>query len=272
MADAFTPNFNLTLPEVGGSFDTWGTKLNADMSVVDKHLVPNGAIVMWSGTVANIPNDWALCDGTNGTPDLRGLFIVGAGGAYTPGDTGGVDSVTLATSQIPSHTHTATSGSAGGHTHTMGAAGGHDHGAATGSAGGHTHTTGSNGSHSHSGSTNTTGAHTHTEQYYPRSGSTSDDSRLSSSNSLSSLTSGPQTLSAGAHSHSLNINSNGAHTHSVSTVADHTHTISAVSDHTHTLNSVSSHNHSVTVENSGGGGSHENRPPYYALAFIMNIG
>lgn len=37
--------------------------------------VPGGVIVMWSGTTA--PTGWSLCDGTNGTPDLRGKFIVG---------------------------------------------------------------------------------------------------------------------------------------------------------------------------------------------------
>ena len=40
--------------------------------------LPIGAIVMWSGTVASIPSGWALCDGTNGTPDLRDRFVVGA--------------------------------------------------------------------------------------------------------------------------------------------------------------------------------------------------
>lgn len=39
--------------------------------------VPAGAIVLWSGTVAAIPNGWALCDGTQGTPDLRDRFVVG---------------------------------------------------------------------------------------------------------------------------------------------------------------------------------------------------
>lgn len=34
-----------------------------------------GIIVAWSGTVANIPTGWALCDGTKGTPDLRGRFL-----------------------------------------------------------------------------------------------------------------------------------------------------------------------------------------------------
>ena len=31
---------------------------------------------MWSGTIATIPAGWQLCDGTNGTPDLRDRFIV----------------------------------------------------------------------------------------------------------------------------------------------------------------------------------------------------
>lgn len=40
--------------------------------------VPSGAIVMWSGAIADIPAGWLLCDGNNGTPDLRDRFIVGA--------------------------------------------------------------------------------------------------------------------------------------------------------------------------------------------------
>lgn len=37
--------------------------------------IPKGVIVMWSGEVDEIPEGWALCDGENGTPDLRGKFI-----------------------------------------------------------------------------------------------------------------------------------------------------------------------------------------------------
>lgn len=39
---------------------------------------PVGGIIMWSGAIANIPSGWALCDGTNGTPDLRNRFVIGA--------------------------------------------------------------------------------------------------------------------------------------------------------------------------------------------------
>jgi len=42
--------------------------------------VPIGAIVLWSGTVISIPSNWALCDGTGGTPDLRNAFVIGASG------------------------------------------------------------------------------------------------------------------------------------------------------------------------------------------------
>jgi microcystin-dependent protein len=70
--------------------------------------VPVGSIIMWSGTeeaAALIPNNWRLCDGTNGTPDLRNRFIVGAGDQYDIGDTGGTESVTLTNDHIPEHSH-----------------------------------------------------------------------------------------------------------------------------------------------------------------------
>ncbi len=41
-------------------------------------------IVLWSGAVVDIPAGWALCDGNNGTPDLRDRFVIGAGGTWAP--------------------------------------------------------------------------------------------------------------------------------------------------------------------------------------------
>lgn len=58
-----------------------GTSVNSSVpapgSMLDSSL-PAGAIIIWSGSIASIPDGWQLCDGTNGTPDLRDKFIVGA--------------------------------------------------------------------------------------------------------------------------------------------------------------------------------------------------
>jgi hypothetical protein len=42
VADSFTNNLNMTKPEVGSSTDTWGTKLNADMDVLDGFFKDDG--------------------------------------------------------------------------------------------------------------------------------------------------------------------------------------------------------------------------------------
>lgn len=67
--------------------------------------IPIGGIIMWSGSIDSIPTDWALCDGSNNTPNLKDRFVVGAGNGYNPGDTGGENTVTLNINQIPSHDH-----------------------------------------------------------------------------------------------------------------------------------------------------------------------
>jgi hypothetical protein len=75
--------------------------------------LPTGIITLWSGSAASIPTGWLLCDGTNGTPDLRDRFVVGAGSTYAVGATGGSANATLV-----SHTHTATVTDPG-HTHIV---------------------------------------------------------------------------------------------------------------------------------------------------------
>ena len=51
--------------------------------------IPIGGIILWSGTIANIPANWHLCDGTNGTPNLQDNFVIGAGNSYAVNATGG---------------------------------------------------------------------------------------------------------------------------------------------------------------------------------------
>ena len=181
-----------TFPNITGAVTRTHAELNQP--------IPVGFIGLWSGAVNNIPTGWALCNGSNGTPDLRDRFVVGAGSTYAVGGTGGAASVTLTESQIPGHTHviTASTASAGAHTHTI-TDPGHAHSYVTDAAG--------------SSGTGGTGATV-----------------------LENATTGSNTTG-------ITVNSAGAHTHTVT----------------------------ATAASTGGSQSHENRPPYYALAYIMKV-
>lgn len=179
---------------------------------------------MWSGASNAIPSGWWLCDGNNGTPDLRNRFIVGAGSSYGVGNTGGSDTVTLSSNQMPSHNHgfSLTASSAGSHTHSN-----------TFSV------------RLSKLTCSSAGAHTHTVDacsYDTESGMVNGWPGVGNRNTL-------MTSSAGAHTHT--ISGSGSLSGSISSGGDHTHSVSG------------------SISNAGGGQAHENRPPYYALCFIM---
>lgn len=80
--------------------------------------IPAGGIFLWSGSIGSIPAGYVLCNGSNGTPDLRDRFVVGAGSTYAVDATGG-----SANAIVVSHTHTATSAVTDpGHTHSYASA------------------------------------------------------------------------------------------------------------------------------------------------------
>ena len=147
--------------------------------------IPSGTIVMYRYTTA--PSGWVLCDNSAaavaaGAPDLRDRFIVSTGSAYSYGDTGGADSVTLTEAQMPSHDHDAdASVTDPGHRHQL------------------------------------------------KGGVDDADSG--------------NKISAGDQSNNLNTNA----------MDDATTGISV----------------SIDIDNEGSGNAHENRPPYFALTFIM---
>lgn len=214
-------------------------------------LLPVGSIVMWSG--AEVPVNWQLCDGTNSTPDLRNRFIVGAGDAYAIADTGGADANDL------SHTHdpgTLAADAAGGHQHSSG--GSHQHS----SAGGHNH-----------GGTNTGGAHQHT------AGSLGADSDAHTHNlGAAAAEADPGTglpvkatpTLSDAHTHDVSgsVASGGGHVHTIDTAGAHTH--NTTGGHTH--DAIAAHAHTVSgASASAGSAAQENRPVYYALAYIMRM-
>ena len=92
-------------------------------SSVSNALVPVGGIIMWSGSIAEAEalTNWRICDGANGTPNLRDKFVMGVGSSVntstaTQGETGGANSYTLALNQMPQHKHDV---SDSGHSHTI---------------------------------------------------------------------------------------------------------------------------------------------------------
>ncbi|WP_438710874.1 hypothetical protein ACSTS3_19745 [Aquimarina muelleri] len=171
--------------------------------------MPIGSIIMWSGS---IPNGWVLCNGANGTPDLRGRFPVGAGGEYSVGSRGGLGQVKLTENQMPAHNHNGNTNNGGNHRHTG--------------------STYSGGSHRHR-----TSVRLYNENGHPLATSSGD---IGSGNKNGyEASSSWYSDYGGSHSHTLNMNYAG------------------------------NHNHSFTTNVKGSNDAHENRPPYYALAFIM---
>lgn len=81
------------------------TAVKNSVDTGNQSAVVRGMIMMWSGQANQIPNGWALCDGQNGTPDLRDRFIVGAGSKYTVNVIGGEEFHRLTTDEMPSHDH-----------------------------------------------------------------------------------------------------------------------------------------------------------------------
>lgn len=83
--------------------------LNSIRRLADLQTYRPQVITMWAGNPASLPHGVQLCDGTNGTPNLKGRFVVG----YDPGDedynqvgdTGGAKRVALTTAELPSHSH-----------------------------------------------------------------------------------------------------------------------------------------------------------------------
>jgi microcystin-dependent protein len=204
-----------TFPNITGAV----TASHADLNT---RLFPTGGIIFWSGSIGSIPLGWLLCDGTNGTPDLRDRFVVGAGSSYVVGATGGAGSVALAETHIPIHTHTV-SGTTRCHSND----------------------------HSHSGNTGTAGAHSHNFTY---------GYRFAADGGYGTAYFGTPMAPVGGlgntalRTQSDMIDVQGTHLHSFTTGG-------ASVNHTHNFSAVSSA--------FGGSSAHENRPPYFALAYIM---
>ena len=82
-------------------------------------LVQSGTIAMWSGLIANIPDGWFLCDGSNSTPDLRTRFVQGAADGVEAGGTGGSSTATPANHSNHTVTQPSAHAALGTHQHLL---------------------------------------------------------------------------------------------------------------------------------------------------------
>lgn len=257
------------------TFERYWTKLfdtNGRKSMLEK-AYPIGSVYI---TISN--SEPSVLFGFGTWRKLQGRFLLGSSATYANGSTGGVDKVTLSTSNIPSHSHTVTVQDGGSHSHS----------GSTGSSGNHNHTatTASAGSHTHTGSTSTTGEHSHTRGTMEITGtfivddeaakfsgafydagayrwydakSTSDHYNSRYAGFMASKTWTGNTSNAGSHSHTITATASGSHSHSLTTdtTGAHTHTVS--------INNGGSHSHAATVSSVGSGDPVQNMPPYLVV-------
>lgn len=198
---------------------------------------PSGGIILWSGSIVDIGvgplANWALCDGTNGTPDLRDRFVMGAGnvaagslnpnatavttsdGAHTPI----VQGTSLSVAQTPAHSHTFS------------------------------------GSDSFASSTGLAGTHNHVITGVLDGGGTVDALvRTSNGNGGSSVSFPVSTVASHQHTFSGSV-----------TIAGTTSSQGAGAMHSHIADAVPAHNHTISSANLRAA------LPYYALAYIMKL-
>lgn len=209
---------------VGDGVTPWNSIKNPNAPI--NSAPPIGAVLMFSGSIASLPPSWKLCDGTNGTPDLRDKFVVGAGSYYSQGDKGGSSYVNLQETHMPSHTHDAPAHKHSGPSHS------HDLGTSV--------TVGSNGSHAHANITRrAVPTQTHAHNFNNTGVSSPPDGWVESDNFNTGL--------AGTHNHSMSGRTNVGGT------------------------GETGWGGSASTGTAGSGSAHENRPPYYALAYIMRV-
>lgn len=233
--------------------------------------VPLKTVLMYhaDNTGETIPVSYEYCDGrllgigthdigggvaTYQLPDLRNRFILGAdltkgvgvvGGltdsatdAPGPKGVGGLNGLTLITGNLPPHTHTGSTASAGTHSHagtTTNTTGAHTHGGSTTDAqGNHNHTPFNGGDFATLDSAGGPGGYNFTV-------GGGSESRRSTTNT------------SGSHSHNLSITSDGGHSHTVTVTADGAHV------------------HTFTTDATGSATPVDNRPRYFGLVFIMKV-
>jgi microcystin-dependent protein len=116
LSEEAVQNIASVYAEKSGTVSFNNVKVTGNLEVdTSFNMIPRGTIVAWyDDSTNNAPQGWHICDGTLGTPDLRGRFILGYMTTTYPasgltqravGSMGGEENHTLSVAEIPSHTH-----------------------------------------------------------------------------------------------------------------------------------------------------------------------
>jgi len=224
--------------------------------------LPAGLISLWHGLLSAIPSGWVLCDGTNGTPDLRDKFVKGAAAGQNPGGTGGSSTHTHADHPALAHSGSAVADHAS-HTHQYTDIVNHTHPVTDP---GHNHT---QNAHNH-----IQDAHNHTQNSFaPRI-----------INSGTAGTVGVQGASAASNANASNAPTTATNQQATATNQQATATNNSNTTGITTTNPVggvatgttagpgAALTHAVTQPSDHAAQSHQaanSEPPYYAVAYIM---
>jgi hypothetical protein len=257
--------------------------------------VPRGMIAIWHGTFASIPTGWALCDGTNGTPNLTEKYILGSGSTYNVGQARNANNMQYGPANIPTHQHTAGSSPSGGHghgtsqdyahRHKFEGNAPHSHQTQYDNGSQHNHNSSYVGNHQH-GAVNNSGSHEHRlaiadtrwvgNQFNQAGGSWASATNVSDNNAnavrnVNSVNHQHTSQGNSPHSHALSTSN---HQHTATTAENHNHTAQGAGGHQHgTIGNVG-HQHNLQASTLGSGTTSFNKVIQYPnrrVFFIMKL-
>jgi len=284
---ATTPNRHYPYPldadamDIAGDIQDLAMAIDSDITVSVNSAIPGGSVMLTIAAAA--PSGWALMQGQTLTgaqtaypelwglapaawksganlvlPDTRGRFVVSSGGVFPLGAIGGSSSRTLATANMPSHSHTGATASENTN---------HQHGGVD-----HLHGISLMSGASDRGlSTSPAGNHLHTFSQNPAPNNTIGPLLVANVPTTFSFGNGGTIVAYATHTSTPNVmDYAGEHTHSVS---DHLHSVNGATggaDRSLTTGWVTAnHQHAVYAE--GGGQAFDISPAFFSLNLIIRL-